>query len=186
MAMGKESEMKMTILGQDVIVQKSIPYSRKIDAAQELASRTDVFDEERGIVYTSYLADAAWWYVRIAYYTNADMSEYDDVDGLIKMMDELSEEEMATLAEYVEDDWRTVYAMSGRMRDAAGAIFKQEHSLAYKFMNSFGFLFDGRDITEVMGQAREVNEQMIDHLDAIAKLKSDAPIDMSQFAKKKK
>lgn len=180
-------EKQMSLFGKECRVKSRISYSEKIDAAQTLASKEAVFDEDRGIAYVGYMEDAARMFVRLAYYTDLDMAEYGSYDGMVKLMDMVEQEEM--IDEFIDMtgcDFDTVEKLAYTIFNNARVIFEKEHSIGYRIEQSFGFLFDGQDITQTLAQARDVNEQMIDHLGIIMNAKQEKPIDLSQYAKKNK
>lgn len=183
-------EKTMSLFGKESQVWSRIPYKDKLEAANKLASMMGVFDEEHGIAYVGYMEDAAKWYVRLAYYTEIDVTEYEDYDKLIELMDMIEEADMSEFEEFIKSDFDVVEDLAYTLFSNAERIFKREHSIEYNIMKSFGFLFDGQDITQTIAQARDVNAQMIDHLGAIMSIKTkeeeNQPIDMSQFAKKNK
>ena len=176
-------EKIMKVLGQEVTVKSFIPYATKVEMAEEYVARGSIFDEDRGVAYWTYLEEAVEMYIFLKAYTGLDMSKYDSVDGMYQLMDELAAEDISELKSYAWNDYMTVIELTYKIFDSAALLWKSEHSVGYNVLKSFGFLFDGRDLTETLAQAREVNEQMIDHLGAISKQK---PLDISQYAKKKK
>ena len=141
-----------------------------------------VFNDEAGVAYESYLTDAFECYIRVKYYTDADLSKYIGEDWIFDFMDDYQNGDASQLVEATDDDWDDVLHMAFKLHITACDTFASEHSLATKVLKSFAFLFDGRDLTETLAQAREVNEQMIDHLGEIAKAK---PVDLAQYSKKK-
>ena len=183
-------EKTMSLFGKDLQVKDRIPYKDKLEAANKLASMMGVFDDVHGIAYISYMEDAAKWYVRLAYYTDMDVAEYEEYDKLIELMDMIEESDISEFEEFIKSDFDVVEDLAYTLFSNAERIFKREHSVEYNIMKSFGFLFDGQDITQTIAQARDVNAQMIDHLGAIMSIKTkeeeNKPIDMSQFAKKNK
>lgn len=158
-----------------------IPYAKKVNYAEELAMKAGVLDEEAGVCYWSYLYDAISAFIMMKAYTDADMAEYEDVEGLYRLMDE----DISAVEKIAMDDWGVVADLAGQMFENMKRVWNAEHSLGNKIMKSFAFLFDGRDLTETMAQARDVNEQMIDHLKKIGEA-DKAPVDITKYAKKNK
>ena len=177
-------QRKMVVLGQEVLVTDRIPYKDKMEAAQEYAAKATVFDEELGWAYDSPLRNAIEHFIKLKYYTGLDMSQYEDYDGLCQMMDDIGEHPIKDVLEFIHDDWDELYDMAYDMQLNVERAYEKQHSLEHQIKTSFGFLFDGKDLTQTLAEAREVNEQMIDHLGALAK--QNKPIDMSEYAKKKK
>ena len=176
---------EMKVLGQDVTVKNHVTYSEKMDAAEELVAMFTVFDEERGLCYISPYEEAAKKYMKLKTYAGLDMSNYNGIDGLCRLMDDIDETSIEEFEKFVDDDWRALRDLAYTLYYNVEAVFEKEHSLEHRVKTSFGFLLDGKDLTQTLAEAREVNEQMIDHLGAIAKTKTQ-PIDMAQYAKKHK
>ena len=175
-------EKKMVLLGQEVTVKDRVPYKDKLDMAEEFVARVTVFNEEMGIAYESHLEHAVGVYCRLKLYTDADMAKYDGYEGLLQLMDDIEYDNYDEFLEYIQKDSRLFNDVCFSMMFNVKELYEEEHSLRHKVAASFGFLFDGKDITETMAQAREINEPMIELLGAIKK----QPIDMSAYAKKKK
>lgn len=176
---------EMKVLGQDVVVKNHVSYQQKMDAAEEYVAMSAVFDEEHGLCYMSPYEEAVKKYVKLKTYAGLDMSNYNGVDGLCRLMDDIDETPIDEFEEFVEDDWWALRDLGYTIYNNVSGVFEKEHSLEHRVKTSFGFLLDGKDLTQTLAEAREVNEQMIDHLGAIAQVKTQ-PIDMAQYAKKKK
>ena len=178
-------EKQMVVLGQEVSVKNHVGYQQKMDAAEEYVAMSAVFDEEHGLCYMSPYEEAVKKYMKLKTYTGLDMSNYNGIDGLCRLMDDIDEVPIDEFEELVDDDWVIIYNLAYVIYCNVSDVFEKEHSLEHRVKTSFGFLLDGKDLTQTLAEAREVNEQMIDHLGAIAKTKTQ-PIDMAQYAKKRK
>ena len=178
-------EKQMVVLGQEVSVKDHISYQEKMDAAEEYVAMAAVFDEDRGLCYMSPYEDAVKKYMKLKIYAGLDISNYSGVEGLCKLMDDIDEMPIDEFEEFVDRDWTVLNGLAYTIYYNVECVFEKEHSLEHRVKTSFGFLLDGKDLTQTLAEAREVNEQMIDHLGAIAKVKTQ-PIDMAQYAKKHK
>ena len=176
-------DKQMVILGQEVQVKNRLTYMEKLEAAEEHVARIGVFDEENGLCYITHLERAIQMFTKLKMYTSLDMSEHEGLNGLCTLMDKLADEDITEFEAFVHDDFDVLMDLADNLWYNVAAVFEKTHSLATRFEKSFGFLFDGKDLTQTLAEAREVSEQMIDHLGAIQK---QAPINMSQYAKKKK
>lgn len=174
-------EKKLTLLGQEVNCKDRAQYRDKLDAAEEYVAMASVFNEEVGVAYMTHLEKPVEVYYTLKLYTDADLSEYEGIDGLVTIMDKLEYEAYDELCEFAQKDLEVFRDMVFKLFYNACEIFEKTNSLEHNVKTSFKFLFDGKDITETMAQAREINEQMIDSLGAMAKQKT---IDFSQYAKK--
>lgn len=178
-------EKQMVVLGQEVSVKNHVSYQEKMDAAEEYVAMAAVFDEEHGLCYMSPYEDAVKKYMKLKTYAGLDMSNYNGVEGLCRLMDDIDKMPINEFEEFVENDWCVLRDLAYAIYYNVECVFEKEHSLEHRVKTSFGFLLDGKDLTQTLTEAREVNEQMIDHLGAIAKVKTQ-PIDMTQYAKKHK
>lgn len=178
-------EKQISMMGKTVTVKDRIPYRQKAEAAEDLASLCVVFNEELGIAYDSYLHSEYTYFIMVKYYSDMDLSEYNGDGWIFDFMDALEQdaEGFDALREYARDDFDTVERLEWNLRNTVQELYNKEHSLEHRAMTSFGFLLDGKDLTETLAQARDVNEQMIDHLGAIAKANT---VDLAKYAKKNK
>ena len=181
----------MTLLGQKVKVRTELTYKEIIQWAQEYVARAAILHPS-GVAYWSHLDEAIKNLIALKALTDMDTSAYETEDGLFEMMDKI----------YADGEWSDFMlgteCIRMRIIDMGGSLFnnlrkihEQENSLDYRIRESFGFLFTGEDLTETLAHARGANEQMIEHLGAIMKVKEvmaeqKAPIDLSMYAKKNK
>ena len=163
--------MELNILGQTVEAVNKIPARKMAEAAEELAALELVLDEDLGVVYSNYMCD---WYddfIMVKYYTNADLSKYEDTE-IYDFVDDLDQNDMAKLRELAGMQYSEVTDMEYRLVDNVKRVFESEHSLSGRIMKSFGFLLDGRDLTESLAEAQKINEQMLEHVGDITKAKT--------------
>lgn len=178
-------EKQINMMGKTVTVKDRIPYRQKAEAAEELASLCVVFNEELGVAYDSYLHSEYTYFIMVKYYTDFDLSAYTEDGWIFDFMDNMEENRdgFTAIVEHTRKDFDKVEDLARTLGDTVKKLYKKEHSLEYRAMTSFGFLLDGKDLTETLAQARDVNEQMIDHLGAIAKSNT---VDLAKYAKKNK
>ena len=129
--------------------------------------------------------------MKLKAYTNMDTSAYETEDGLMELMDATHEGREAwwSFCDAVFNDWMEIAELADVLYENLEKVHAKSCSLEQKIKESFGFLFTGEDITQSIAQAKDVNEQMIDHLGAIMKAKEimgaqKQPIDLTQYAKK--
>lgn len=182
--------METELLGQNVQVKKRLPYKEKVEWAKELVAKAGVFDDS-GVAYWGHLKEAVCLLIALKAYTSLDVSAYESEEGLMNLMDEDSHCACGDIVDQhflyeMKEDQKKIYALAEVMFANAAKIHEKQCSLENKIKESFAFLLDGRDLTESLGQAKDVNEQMIDHLGQIALLKKQPPVDLAKYAKKKK
>lgn len=97
-------EKQMVVLGQEVSVKNHVSYQEKMDAAEEYVAMAAVFDEEHGVCYMSPYENAVKKYMELKTYAGLDMSNYNGVEGLCRLMDDIDEMPINEFEEFVEDD----------------------------------------------------------------------------------
>ena len=170
-------ETKMKVLGKEVTVKDRVPYEAKLNAAEDYVAAASVFNEDTGVAYMTNMEEAVRVYNILKLYTDADLSEYEGLEGLYALMDKVDYETYDAITKYAKRDIWIFEDMVATLFDNAKTVFEKEMSLESKIKTSFGFLLDGKDLTETMAHAREINEQMIDTLGAMRN--NNKPIDIS-------
>ena len=189
--MEKSNVKEMNLLGQKIQVKETLTYKEIIQWAQEYVARAAVL-HPAGVAYWGHLRDAVLNLTVLKALTDMDISVYETEDGLMKLADDIAEDEAYQEFLLITRNIRMDIAeMAERMYENLKLVYEKENSLENKIKESFGFLLNGEDLTETLAHGRETNEQMIEHLGAIMKVKElmngqAKPIDLSQYAKKKK
>lgn len=151
--------------GVEVTVRTHIPYAQKIAMAQEWVENT-VMTHDDSCWYVGYEHRMYEIYLMAKYYTdiNTDSATPQEIadflinDGLIGQIKE-------TLgAEY--DEVCDLYYL---IRNSFANTFDDDRSLAKAVRTSFGFLFNGEDVTESMAKAEATSGVMMKALDALNK-----------------
>lgn len=151
--------------GVQVKVRNYLPYAEREEAAAEYAARAlIVADEENGIVYDSYRIDIEWDYVMVKYYTNIDVDGIptEDVFDYAKRTGLLDKIKLVTV-----DDTYLTLAMGDKMAFAATTAIEKRGSLPYFIKNRMGYLLDAEKTADVLAQAEDLKEKMIDILGAV-------------------
>lgn len=163
----------VTIGGEVIRVKPRIPLDQKMQLASELVQMIAAEDEEAGIVTRSSLENVCELYLIIKYYTDVDLEDV----GVEQVYDWIiGYDAYGRIKDIVMGDYWEVTYMVDQMFDGVKETYQAQHSLAHAVKTSFGFLFDGRDITEVLAESRGVGDQMVEmigRLDEAAK-KDDA------------
>lgn len=163
----------------------------KMQAAEELVDMTTVIDEEHGVVLWSHIHEYIEKALQVKWYFGMDISDYlaEGKEGIARLCDELKEDEEFGRA-LKNTDWLDVSVMADELFLNVREVFEKEHSLEHAIRTSFGFLFDGKDLTQSMSEARDVTEQMINQFGKIMKaedvLAGKRLVNLGQYAKKKK
>lgn len=161
MNMGDTYEEQQEVqVGVEIIhVLKHIPLEQKMLMASDMAQMIEAPNDELGIVTTSSLEDVCAIYLILKYYTDVDMEGV----GAQQAFDWLvGHGAVDAIKEIIEEDYDYMEAMMWRLCSNLEAEHKARHGLPYAIKTSFGFLFDGKDLTETLAESREVSDQMLD------------------------
>ena len=189
--MERSKELEMTLLGQNVKVRTELTYKEIIQWAQEYVARAVILHPS-GVAYWSHLSDAVEDLIIMKALTDMDTSAYETEEGLMEMIDQtMGNAEWFEFMKAASAVRMHIKHMADMLFENLRKIHEKENSLDYKIRESFGFLFTGEDLTETLAHARGANEQMIEHLGAIMKVKElmngqAKPIDLTMYAKKSK
>ena len=122
------------------------------------------------------------------YYTDLDLSEYEGEDDWYALYDALeSHGVLDYLYGHLAPDLTKVKAIYENIRASAARTFEHKHSLDYLVKKSFGSLLSTEDITKTIAEASDVNNTMVDLLEAFAKVQSPKKMvdgGMLKFGKK--
>lgn len=150
---------EVSVGGETLHVKHRIPLEQKMQFASELAQMITVEDEEAGILTHSSLEDVCELYLIVKYYTDVDLDDV-SVEQLYDWI--IGHDAYVQIKDIVWHDLSYVQSMACTLFDNASLAYEKEHSLTHAIKTSFGFLFDGRDITEVLTESRGVGDQMLD------------------------
>lgn len=159
MHMADDEIGEILIGGESIHMVRHISLEKKMQMATELAQAIMMPNEHVGILTTVALYDVAVLYMIMKYYSDADL---DDVATQTVFDWIVGNNAYDRVMDYVSDD----FAYVKRIVDSMVTNFQEEfvaaHSLTHALRTSFGFLFDGRDITETLAEGREVSDQILD------------------------
>ena len=149
--------------GTKVTVRSHIPYEDKMKLAQELCEEALMVHED-SICYEGYLIYAIKLKKMIEYYTDI---KTDDIDPK-KVADFVINNGLESkLRQAIQDDWNAVedifYSMSRGVMDT----FTDDRGLTKAIRTSFGFLFNGEDITESLAKAEATKDTIYKALGAL-------------------
>lgn len=155
-----------TIVGNDttaIVVRDHIPYALKEEMAREMAGQIAMIHDD-SCVYIGFTENKVRLYMIAKYYTDIDVDDMEsDVvadflinNGLIK-----------DIIEFICDDLDVVEEMYIQMCDAMSITYKDDRSITKALRTSFGFLFNGEDITESLAKAEAMKDTMINAVAAL-------------------
>ena len=158
--------------GTKVDVRSHIPYAEKEQMARELAERMIVIHDD-SCVYLSSEYGKYKKYLVAKYYTDIDtedmtpeqVADYFVNNDMWKMIGQICGWDYAI----VEDIFKGLF-------DAVETTFNDDKSLTKALRTSFGFLFNGEDITESLAKAELTKDTMFKALDAINKKEQEVNV----------
>lgn len=156
--------------GTEVTYRTHIPYADKIAFAREWAENT-IIEHDDSCVYTGYERNLYEMYLTAKYYTdiNTDDATPEEIaDFLINN----------NIWNDIEENLREeLYEVLDLYNGIAGSVFvtyENDRSLTKAIRTSFGFLFNGEDITQSMAKAEATTGIMVDALNALGKAEKEA------------
>jgi len=163
---------KMNLGGKEFHIRRALPREEKNRMALDLAQAALVFDEELGIVYEGYTYEAVLVMCMMRYYTDLDVSEYEDENGWNTLCDILESNALLdNLYDMLSYDLDTVLGIYEKIKTAATRTFEHKHSLGYRAGRAFGSILTDEDITATLAKAEGVNSTMIDLLGAFTQIR---------------
>lgn len=154
-----EVQQDVKVGDETIHVRTHIPLAEKMMMASDIVQMIEVLDDELGIVTTSSLEDVCELYLILKYYTDVDLEgvEAQQVfDWLVGYG------AVDTIRNIIDADYSYVETMMWRLSSNVEAEHRARNSLTHAVKTTFGFLFDGRDITETLAESRAVSDKMLD------------------------
>ena len=149
--------------GTVIVVRDHISYEDKVQMAKDVIENNIMIHDD-SCCYESYDIYAAKIMVVAKYYTNIntdDAEPYDVANFLI------NNELLEPIREYIHDDYFEAEDVYIAMLNAVEETYEDDMSLKKAIKTSFGFLFNGEDITESMANAEMTKDTMYKALNAL-------------------
>ena len=179
---------KMNLCGREIHFRRALPRKEKTWMALDLAEASLVFDEDLGVVYEGYTYELALVICMMRYYSDLDMSAYEDEDGWYALYDILESNALLdNLFDMLCCDLDSVREIYEKIKAAAARTFERKHSLGYRAGKAFGSILTDEDIATTLAKAEGVNSTMIDLLGTFGQMqgpKQMADRGLLQFAKR--
>ena len=157
---------EVTVTGKDgteITVRTHIPYEQKVEMAKEIAAQAIMIHDD-SVTYLSFEESAIRIMAMLKYYTNVDVSGntpgecYDFV---------YNNEIISELADAISKDYSETIAIYYAMRNYVMETFKDDRSLTKAIRTSFGFLFNGEDVTESLAKAEAMKDTVYNAIGAL-------------------
>ena len=147
----------------EYMVRNHISYDEKREMASEMAAASLVVHDEHAC-YESYERVAWEIYLIAKYYTDIN-TEYVEPPEIVNLM--VNNEILERVREIIDDDFIVVTQMDYLMEKAVETCVVDDASVGKAVKQSFGFLFNGQDLSQTIAQAEEVKDQMYDAMRAL-------------------
>ena len=166
--------------GNGVVILNWIPFEEKEAFVEDLVGLSLNSNDELGICYEAMNYELLYNFVFVKYYTNIDVSDIPDVDGLRKLYDycQMNGITREALGAYVEDDLKVIDNMIIKYKNAVKVLYETEHSLGYAVKK---LLETKPDINNQ--ETRELIEKLIDMKGALIEKEEESKV--IAFGKKK-
>lgn len=149
--------------GQTVTVRNHISCADKEAMAQEIAENVLTIHDD-SCVYESYRYEVVKKYFIAKYYTDIDtdgVTEEEVADFLV------NNELLGAIVAIIGVDFGVVLEIYELIKDAYIETYEDDKSLTKAIRTSFGFLFNGEDLTESMAKAEKTNSVLMNALEAL-------------------
>ena len=159
---------KTELVGKDgtsITVRDHISYADKIQMAKEVIENC-VMVHDDSCCYEGVNIYAEKIKAMVKYYTDVPV---DDVDANEVCDFVINNGMIAQIREYIHDDYYEAEDVYVAMLNMVIDTYTDDMSLKKAIKTSFGFLFNGEDITESLAKAEMTKETMFKALDAINK-----------------
>ena len=152
--MHKEEKFKGTD-DIEITVRDHIPYEEKENMARELIEMALVIHDD-SCVYLSNEYDKIKLYLIAKYYTDIDTEDLDPSEVANYL---INTDVVLPIQQYTDTDVDYVEDIFYGLYDALDKVYTDDNSLAKAVRKSFGFLFNGKDITETLAEAEAMKDK---------------------------
>jgi len=156
------------LIGKDGIkiqVRNHISYADKIQMAKDVIENCVMIHDD-SCCYESHMIYAEKIKAMVKYYTNVpvDNADASEVADFV-----INNDLIAGIREYIHDDYYEAEDIYITLMNMVVDTYTDDVSLKKAIKTSFGFLFNGEDITESLAKAELTKDTMFKALDAINK-----------------
>lgn len=140
--------------GTEITVRDHIPYEQKVKMAQEMVEEIVMIHDD-SCTYESHLENAIRAMKILEYYTDAETEGADAIEVADFM---INNEILREIEEYSYRDLDEVDDLYRYLKFSVVVTFDDDRSLHKAIRTSFGFLFNGEDVTESLAKAEATQE----------------------------
>ena len=156
--------------GTKIHVRNHISYADKIQMARDVIEQCVMIHDD-SCCYEGVEIFAEKIKAMVKYYTNLQVDDADanDVADFV-----INNELIEQIREYIHDDYYEAEDVYVTLMNSVMTTYADDMSLKKAVKTSFGFLFNGEDITESMAKAELTKDTLFNALDAINKKEEEA------------
>ena len=151
--------------GTSITVRNHISYADKVQMAKEVIENCVMIHDD-SCCYESHMIYAEKIKAMMKYYTDVPV---DDVSAEEVADFVINNDLIDAIQEYIHDDYYQAEDVYVTMMNMVMDTYADDMSLKKAIKTSFGFLFNGEDITESLAKAEMTKDTMFKALDAINK-----------------
>lgn len=151
--------------GTSITVRNHISYADKVQMAKEVIENCVMIHED-SCCYESHMIYAEKIKAMMKYYTDVPV---DDVSAEEVADFVINNDLIDAIMEYIHDDYYQAEDVYITIMNMVMDTYADDMSLKKAIKTSFGFLFNGEDITESLAKAEMTKDTMFKALDAINK-----------------
>lgn len=151
--------------GVEVTIRTHIPYADRIAFAKEWAENT-IIEHDDSCLYTGYEKNLYEMYLTAKYYTdiNTDGATPEEIANFL-----LNDQLWGKITEELREELYEIQDLYNGIAGSFYTTYTDDRSLTKAIRTSFGFLFNGEDITESLAKAEATSGVMMKALDALNK-----------------
>ena len=149
--------------GTKIMVRDHIPYEDKKQMARELVERCVIIHDD-SCCYESFEVYAEKIKAMLHYYTDVDV---DDVEAEDAANFAINNGLLGQIRDVIHDDYMEAEDIFIALESGVMDTFTDDQSIRKALKTSFGFLFNGEDITESLAKAEMTKDTMFKALDAL-------------------
>lgn len=154
---------------QVITVRNHIPYEEKEKMAHEILEQTTVIHED-ACAFEGSTFDVVEMCAIAKYYTSIDTEDVEPrliADYLINygLIDEVRR--------FIMDDYKHVMSIYEHLLDSIATMYDYDGSMTKALRTSFGFLFNGEDITESLAKAEATKSAVYEAINAFRSVEKE-------------
>ena len=149
--------------GTEVMVRTHIPYEEKVKLVREMLEEGMMIHDD-SLIYEGYLMQAIQMKKILEYYTDVKV---DNIAPEVIADFMVNNEIIGDIEDAIYKDWCAVQDIFFPMMNSVADTYQDDRSLTKALRTSFGFLFNGEDITESLAKAEATKDTMYKALGAL-------------------